>query len=115
MEEEMDSIMMEKREAVDKKDYRKATSLRERERVLEEKLSVERNQWYEIQKKNKKEVNADTVAEVVSMITSVPVSRVSESETQRLLNMAEMLKKKLIGQDSAIDAMVRAIHRNRAG
>ena len=115
MEEEMDSIMMEKREAVDKKDYRKATSLRERERVLEEKLSEERNQWYEIQKKNKKEVNADTVAEVVSMITSVPVSRVSESETQRLLNMAEMLKKKLIGQDSAIDAMVRAIHRNRAG
>jgi ATP-dependent Clp protease ATP-binding subunit ClpC len=115
MEEEMDSIMIEKRDAVDKKDYRKATALRERERVLEEKLSQERNQWYEVQKQNKKEVNADTVAEVVSMITSVPVSRVSESETQRLLNMAEMLKKKLIGQDSAIDAMVRAIHRNRAG
>jgi ATP-dependent Clp protease ATP-binding subunit ClpC len=100
---------------VDNKDYKKATALRERERELEEALRAARDKWYEEQKNNKKEVTADTVAEVVSMITSVPVSRVSESETQRLLNMAEMLKKKLIGQDGAIDAMVRAIHRNRAG
>lgn len=115
IEEEIDSIMMQKRESVDNKDYKKATALRERERELEEALRAARDKWYEEQKNNKKEVTADTVAEVVSMITSVPVSRVSESETQRLLNMAEMLKKKLIGQDSAIDAMVRAIHRNRAG
>ncbi|HPW78360.1 MAG TPA: ATP-dependent Clp protease ATP-binding subunit [Bacteroidales bacterium] len=115
MEEEIDSIMMQKREAVYNKDYRKAATLRERERELEEALRIARDKWYEEQKNNKKEVNADTVAEVVSMITSVPVSRISESETQRLLNMAEMLKKKLIGQDDAIDAMVRAIHRNRAG
>ena len=115
IEEEIDSIMMQKRESVDNKDYKKATALRERERELEEALRAARDKWYEEQKNNKKEVTADTVAEVVSMITSVPVSRVSESETQRLLNMAEMLKKKLIGQDGAIDAMVRAIHRNRAG
>lgn len=115
MEEEMDALMMQKREAVDKKDYKKATALRERERDVIEALRLARDKWYSEQKANKKEVNADTVAEVVSMITSVPVSRVSESETQRLLNMSAILKQKLIGQNDAIDAMVRAIHRNRAG
>ncbi|MFA7049481.1 MAG: ATP-dependent Clp protease ATP-binding subunit, partial [Bacteroidales bacterium] len=115
LEEEMDSIMMQKREAVDNQEYKKATALREREKELEIRLKEGRDKWYESQKEHKKEVTADTIAEVVSMITSVPVSRVSESETQRLMNMTEMLKKKLIGQDSAIDAMVRAIHRNRAG
>ncbi|HOG25845.1 MAG TPA: ATP-dependent Clp protease ATP-binding subunit, partial [Bacteroidales bacterium] len=115
MEEEMDALMMQKREAVDKKDYKKATALRERERDVIEALRLARDKWYSEQKANKKEVNAETVAEVVSMITSVPVSRVSESETQRLLNMSAILKQKLIGQNDAIDAMVRAIHRNRAG
>ncbi len=115
MEEEMDTLMMQKREAVDKKDYKKATALRERERDVIDSLRLARDKWYSEQKANKKEVNADTVAEVVSMITSVPVSRVSESETERLLNMSSILKQKLIGQDDAIDSMVRAIHRNRAG
>lgn len=115
MEEEMDTLMMQKREAVDKKDYKKATALRVRERDVIDSLRLARDKWYSEQKANKKEVNADTVAEVVSMITSVPVSRVSESETERLLNMSSILKQKLIGQDDAIDSMVRAIHRNRAG
>ena len=115
MEEEMDSLMMQKREAVDKKDYKTATALREREKKVMEALRQARDTWYSEQKANKKEVNADTVAEVVSMITSVPVSRVSESETQRLLNMSTILKQKLVGQDDAVEAMVRAIHRNRAG
>jgi ATP-dependent Clp protease ATP-binding subunit ClpC len=115
MEEELDTLMMQKREAVDKKDYKKATALREREREVIESLRQARDKWYSEQKANKKEVNADTVAEVVSMITSVPVSRVSESETERLLNMSVILKQKIIGQDDAVEAMVRAIHRNRAG
>jgi ATP-dependent Clp protease ATP-binding subunit ClpC len=107
--------MMEKRAAVDKKDYKKGSALREKEKELEEKLAAERNSWYEEQKKNRKDVTADTIAEVVSMITQVPVSRVSESETHRLVKMATILKEKLVGQDQAVDAMVRAIHRNRAG
>jgi ATP-dependent Clp protease ATP-binding subunit ClpC len=115
LEEQLDGIMMEKRAAVDKKDYKKGSALREKEKELEEKLAAERNSWYEEQKKNRKDVTADTIAEVVSMITQVPVSRVSESETHRLVKMATILKEKLVGQDQAVDAMVRAIHRNRAG
>ncbi|NLA16114.1 MAG: ATP-dependent Clp protease ATP-binding subunit [Bacteroidales bacterium] len=115
MEEELDNLQMEKRAAVDKKDYKKASALREKEKMLQEKLVEEKNSWLKEQRKHKKEVSAETIAQVVSMITQVPVSRVSESESNRLVNMAEILKKKLIGQDAAVDAMVRAIHRNRAG
>ena len=96
LEEQLDGIMMEKRAAVDKKDYKKGSALREKEKELEEKLAAERNSWYEEQKKNRKDVTADTIAEVVSMITQVPVSRVSESETHRLVKMATILKEKLV-------------------
>lgn len=115
IEEELAAILLEKREAVDRKDYKKASALRLKEKELEAKLAEDRNRWYEEQKKQKKEVGEETIAEVVSMITQVPVSRVSEPESHRLINMADVLKKKLVGQDDAVDAMVRAIHRNRAG
>lgn len=115
IEEQLAAILLEKRTAVDKKDYKKAAALRIKEKALEEQLATERNSWYEEQKKHKKEVGEETIAEVVSMITQVPVSRVSQTETHRLVHMAQILKEKLVGQDDAVDAMVRAIHRNRAG
>ena len=115
LEREMDSIVSQKRAAAAATDFVKAAEFREKERFLIAAIAGEREKWINKQRTNMREVTADTIAEVVSMITSVPVSRISETETARLLNMTGELKKKLIGQDSAIDSMVRAIHRNRAG
>ena len=74
-----------------------------------------KNRWNEEQTKNPPVVNSNDVAEVLSMITSVPIHRLAEKEGDRLARMGEAIKRKIIGQDEAVEKVVRAIQRNRAG
>jgi ATP-dependent Clp protease ATP-binding subunit ClpC len=115
IEAQLESLKDEKTEVVKSQQYEKAAELRDSERKLQEKLEVEKRKWEEESKNNRVVVTEEHVAEVVSMMSGVPVTRVSESETAKLATMAEDLKGKVIGQDEAVSKVVKAIQRNRAG
>jgi ATP-dependent Clp protease ATP-binding subunit ClpC len=115
MEKELDDIRERKRDAANKQQFDQAKVLRDEELAKQKALEEELRKWDEEQVKNRTVVNEEQVAEVVSMIAGVPIHRVAEDEGLRLLKMGDELKKRVIGQDEAIDKIVRAIRRNRAG
>ncbi len=89
--------------------------MRDTERKLQEQLEDAKKRWEEDSKNNKVVVTEEHVAEVVSMMCGIPVTKVSESETGKLVKMAESIRGKVIGQDEAVEKVVKAIQRNRAG
>ncbi|MFM7682871.1 MAG: AAA family ATPase, partial [Bacteroidota bacterium] len=95
--------------------YEKAAELRDTERKLQEQLEDAKKRWEEDSKNNKVIVTEEHVAEVVSMMCGIPVTKVSESETGKLVKMAESILGKVIGQNEAVEKVVKAIQRNRAG
>ena len=115
MEQEIEPIRVEKRLAVNNNQFEKAAQLRDIEMAKSEELEKAQKSWNEEQNLHPQEVNEHDVAEVLSMITSVPIHRLAEKEGDRLSKMGENLRKRLIGQDEAVDKVVRAIQRNRAG
>ncbi len=115
VEKKIEELKTLKNEVIKSQQYEKAAELRDDERKLMEELDVAKKKWEEESKNNRVVVTEDHVAEVVSMMSGVPVTRISESETGRLANMAEELKHKVIGQDEAVAKVVKAIQRNRAG
>ncbi|MEN6619621.1 MAG: ATP-dependent Clp protease ATP-binding subunit [Rikenellaceae bacterium] len=115
IESEIDPIRNEKRLAVSNNQFEKAAELRDLEKQKTEELELAQQRWNEEQNLNPQEVNANDVAEVLSMITNVPIHRLAEKEGDRLSKMGESIRKKIVGQDEAVDKVVRAIQRNRAG
>tara|TARA_R110002072_G_scaffold302577_2_gene486406 strand:+ start:13468 stop:16005 length:2538 start_codon:yes stop_codon:yes gene_type:complete len=115
VEKKIEDLKVEKNEVIKSQQYEKAAELRDDERKLIDELDAAKKKWEEESKSNRVPVNEENVAEVVSMMCGVPVTRISESETGRLANMAEELKNRVIGQDEAVDKVVKAIQRNRAG
>ena len=115
LEKELDDIRERKREAANRQDFDTTTILREEELVKEVTLEGKLKKWEAEEAANRQEVDAEQVAEVVSMIAGVPIHRIAEAEGIRLLKMGDELKKRVIGQNEAIDKVVRAIRRNRAG
>ncbi|MDO9679825.1 MAG: ATP-dependent Clp protease ATP-binding subunit, partial [Bacteroidales bacterium] len=115
IESELEPLRSAKREAVSKNEFEKAAEFRDIEEKKIKELDEAQKQWKEEQLKNPQEVNENDVAEVLSMITSVPVYRLAEKEGDRLARMGESIRKKIIGQDEAVDKVVRSIQRNRAG
>ncbi|MDR0581719.1 MAG: ATP-dependent Clp protease ATP-binding subunit [Prevotellaceae bacterium] len=115
MEKELEDIRERKRDAANRQQFDHAKILRDEELAKQKDLDEALKKWEEEQTKNRATVNEEQVAEVVSMIAGVPVHRVAEDESNRLLKMGEELKKRVIGQDEAIEKIVRAIRRNRAG
>jgi ATP-dependent Clp protease ATP-binding subunit ClpC len=115
VEEKIEALKLEKNEVIKSQQYEKAAELRDDERKLQEALESAKAKWEEDSKNNRVEVTEAHVAEVVSMMSGVPVTRISESETGRLANMAEEIQDKVIGQDEAVAKVVKAIQRNRAG
>jgi|GluameStandDraft_1065615.scaffolds.fasta_scaffold01328_15 ATP-dependent Clp protease ATP-binding subunit ClpC len=101
--------------AAQSQDFEKAASFRDKEQELKGKLSQANEQWEKQLEQNRVEVNEDKVAEVVAMMTGVPVQRIAQAEGSRLREMAPKLKGDIIGQDGAIDKIVKAIQRNRVG
>ena len=115
VEAEIEKVKEEKNQVVRSQRYEEAARLRDRERQLQEQLEAAKKAWEEESRTHRETVSEDNVAEVVSMMTGIPVQRVSQNESSKLAVMYEALKGKVIGQDEAIKKVVKAIQRNRAG
>jgi ATP-dependent Clp protease ATP-binding subunit ClpC len=113
--EQADSIRKDKDAAMATQQYDYAAELRDRELQIDEKKKKLEDEWRSEQEQENVEVKKEDIAEVVSMWIGVPVVQLSENETSRLLNMEEVLHKRIIGQDEAIVAISKAIRRARAG
>ena len=108
-------VLEKKKLAVQNQNFELAASYRDRQTELEAELALLRNDWTNGTTDDRQTVDADVIADVVSMMTGVPVQRMAEQEGIRLKGMAQELKSNVIAQDAAIDKMVRAIQRNRVG
>ncbi len=115
LEQKLEDIKKEKDAAVQSQEFEKAASLRDKEQKLREELEITRNRWKEDQGKTDSEVTAEDIAEVVASWTGIPVRKLAEEESERLLKMEEILHQRVIGQEEAVKAVARAIRRARAG
>jgi ATP-dependent Clp protease ATP-binding subunit ClpC len=115
LELKIEEIREEKNRAVRTSKYEDAARLRDKERQLMDELEKVKNQWEDESRKHRETVNEENVAEVVSMMTGIPLTKVAQSETKKLANMYDLIKEKVIGQDDAVRKTVKAIQRNRVG
>jgi ATP-dependent Clp protease ATP-binding subunit ClpC len=115
LEKQLEDTKKEKMTAVKNQNFEKAASFRDREKDLLDAIEVEKKKWEKELAVNRETVDAEKVAEVVAMMTGVPVQRIAQTEGNRLLKMADELKGSVIGQDEAIQKIVKSIQRNRAG
>lgn len=115
IEEELQKVRESKMQSVKDQQFEVAAAYRDRERELETSIEHIKKQWMSEMNDDKKLITEDDVAEVVAMISGVPVKRVAQTEGARLLEMNNALSGKIIGQDDAISKIVSAIQRNRAG
>src|SRR5690554_791313 len=115
LEAELKEVEHQKTDAVKAQKYELAASYRDKQRQLLLALEAEEERWQKEIKEKPEIVDEEKIAEVVAMISGVPVQRIAQAEGQRLLEMREELKGKVIGQDDAVDKIVKAIQRNRVG
>jgi ATP-dependent Clp protease ATP-binding subunit ClpC len=115
LEKQLEDTKKEKMTAVKNQNFEKAASFRDREKDLLDSIDVEKKKWEKELAVNRETVDVDKVAEVVAMMTGVPVQRIAQTEGTRLLQMADELSGSVIGQDEAIGKVVKSIQRNRAG
>ncbi len=115
IEEKIEEIKEQKNKVVRSQKYEEAAQLRDTEKRLLEDLEKEKTIWENETKSKRYTVSEDNVAEVVSMMTGIPVQRVGQTDSQKLLGMADAMKGRIIGQDDALQKLVKAIHRTRAG
>ncbi len=115
LQKQSEEIKTKKQDAVKNQNYELAAGFRDQQLEIERKLNEAQQRWTEGEMGERKTVTEDNVADVVSMMTGVPVQRMQQAEGIRLRNMGTELKHEVIAQDNAIDKMVRAIQRNRVG
>lgn len=115
LEKKLDEIRKQKIQVVKKQRYEEAARLRDDEKNIEGQLAEAQKAWEEDVKKNRETVDEEQVAEVVAMMTGIPVQRVAKHESNRLSGMGDEIKSRIIGQDEAVAKIVKAIQRNRAG
>ncbi len=115
IEKDIQDVKEKKADIVKAQRYEEAAKLRDVERKLNSSLESARLKWEEESKENRQPVNEENVAEVVSMMTGIPLSKVSETENQKLAKMYEVVSGKVVGQNDAVKEVVRAIQRGRVG
>jgi ATP-dependent Clp protease ATP-binding subunit ClpC len=115
IESNIELVKSKKKEAIGKQKFELAAELRDTERKLSEELIQSKKEWEENTKINRETVGEEEVAQVVAMMTGVPVQRIAQNESDKLLHMDTDLSASVIGQDDAIKKVVKAIRRNRAG
>ncbi|HPA87109.1 MAG TPA: ATP-dependent Clp protease ATP-binding subunit, partial [Bacteroidales bacterium] len=115
LESQLEDTKKEKMMAVKNQNFEKAASFRDKEKDLLDMIELEKKKWEKELAVNRETVDAEKVAEVVAMMTGVPVQRIAQTEGTRLLKMADELRGSVIGQDEAIEKVVKSIQRNRAG
>lgn len=115
IEKKIGEVKEKKNEVIRSQKYEEAAKLRDVERKLNESLESARKEWEEESSKNRQTVTEENVAEVVSMMTGIPVSKVSQNENEKLSKMSDVITGKVIGQDEAVKRVVKAIQRGRVG
>ena len=115
VEDKIEKVKLQKKIVVRSQQYEEAARLRDTEKKLDAELNIAKKQWEEDSKIHKETVTEKHVAEVVSMMTGIPVQKVAEKESGKLMKMTKTMSKSLIGQNDAIEKVVKAIQRNRAG
>ncbi len=115
LEKQLEDVRELKNSVVKSQKYEEAARLRDDEKRIEKELAVAQQTWEEQSKLHKEVVTEDNVAEVVSMMTGIPVNRIAEAESARLADLHNLIKGKVIGQDEAVSKVVKAIQRNRVG
>ena len=114
-EEAIEEVKKEKNRVVKSQKYEEAAQLRDREKKLIEQLDIAKAKWEEKTRTEKYTVTEDNVADVVGMMTGIPTNRIAQKESNKLLNMAEELNGRVIGQEEAIKKLTKAIQRTRVG
>tara|TARA_B100001287_G_scaffold72904_1_gene60494 strand:- start:1084 stop:3618 length:2535 start_codon:yes stop_codon:yes gene_type:complete len=115
LEHELDVLKNKKNDAVKNQKYEAAANFRDKEKIIEAKLNNSQLKWEDECKKNKEIVCEESIADVVSMMTGIPLNKLKQSESNKLSSLIELVKENIIGQDKAIEKVVRSIQRNRAG
>lgn len=115
LEKELEDIRLTKNSAVKKQKYEEAAKLRDDEKLLENNLLTAQKSWEKECENNKEIVNEEHIADVVSMMTGIPLNRVKQSESNKLSILPQIIMNKVIGQDDAVLKVVKSIQRNRAG
>ncbi|MFC7357122.1 ATP-dependent Clp protease ATP-binding subunit [Jejudonia soesokkakensis] len=115
IEAKLEEVRELKNSVVKKQKYEEAAKLRDDEKNLEKELATEQEAWETNSKLHRETVDEENVAEVVSMMTGVPVNRIAQTESNKLAELPQLIKGKVIGQDEAVAKVVKAIQRNRAG
>ena len=115
LETKLENVRKEKDAAVQSQEFEKAAALRDTEQRLRDELEATKNEWKEKQGRTDSEVTPEDIAQVVASWTGIPVIKLAEEESERLLKMEQILHERVIGQEEAVKAVSRAIRRARAG
>jgi ATP-dependent Clp protease ATP-binding subunit ClpC len=115
LEKQVEEVAKEKEAAIQQQEFEKAARFRDKEKELRAKLRENKKNWNEIKHETEVSVDADLISQVISRMTGIPISRIEEKESEKLLRMEEEIRKSIVGQDEAVAAVSRAIRRNRAG
>ena len=115
LEDEIDKIRLEKASVVKKQDFEEAARLRDSERRIQQELEAAKLDWENNTRDVVYDVNEEDIATVVAMMTGIPVNRVAQTESEKLIHMDESLKGQIVGQDEAVLKLTKAIRRTRAG
>jgi ATP-dependent Clp protease ATP-binding subunit ClpC len=114
LEQKIEEARLAKEEAISKQEYEKAAKLRDAEKTLREQLQAQRTEWEAHKDEHQPIVDEEDIANIVAKQTGIPLTRLTEGETEKVLKMEEILKDKIIGQDNALGIVCRAIRRSRA-
>ncbi|MFT5963404.1 MAG: ATP-dependent Clp protease ATP-binding subunit ClpC [Flavobacterium sp.] len=115
LERQLEDIRELKNVVVKKQKYEEAAKLRDDEKRIEKELAIAQEQWEEDAKNNRIEVTEDNVADVVSMMTGIPVNRIAQTESNKLAKLPQLIESNVVGQNEAVMKIARSIQRNRAG
>lgn len=115
LERQLEEVREMKNSVVKRQKYEEAAKLRDDEKKLEKDLAIAQEQWEEDSKNNRIQVTEDNVADVVSMMTGIPVNRIAQTESNKLARLPELIQGKVVGQNEAVLKIARSIQRNRAG
>ena len=115
LEEQIEAVRLEKATVVKRQDYEEAAKLRDKERNLQSDLDTAQREWDAKTKDIVHDVTEDDIATIVAMMTGIPVNRIAQTESEKLLKMEDSLREQIVGQDEAISKLTKAIRRTRAG
>jgi ATP-dependent Clp protease ATP-binding subunit ClpC len=115
LEDKIEKVRLEKAAVVKRQDYEEAARLRDKERNFQSDLEIAKREWETKSKDIVHDVNEEDIATVVAMMTGIPVNRVAQTESEKLLKMESELRKQIVGQEEAVSKLTKAIRRTRAG